>query len=388
MRDREPYAIREVFAHSLDDFLEDHYTSRVQRDAANAIADCKTGRLGVNFTTCDECGYTEAHNCSCRNRNCPNCQGVMKDVWVEQRRAEVIDARYFHAVFTVPHSLNALFLSNQVLLYKLLFSAASRTLLTLSRDEHYLGAEPGIIMVLHTWSRTLDYHPHVHCIISGAGLTRDHKLKLSGEKFFIPIRAAMKMFRGKFMEALRSYHDSGKLVIPDSCSELRSSDCWNAFVSKLYSTDWCPYIKETMNGSGDAIKYLGRYTNRIAISNARITDVTGSTVTFWYKDRKDHNIRKEMTLSHEEFIRKFLMHVLPKGFQKIRYYGYLSNPVKKKKLRILFDLQGRQLFKARFSMDTSKDEILKILYGIDVHICPRCGKSALRSDGSRSILRE
>ena len=382
------FPVREVFARAGDAFIEDHFTSKVQRNAVSAIADCKSGRLGVNKSVCDECGHTELHNCSCRNRNCPNCQVVMKDIWVEQRRSEVIDAKYFHAVFTVPHSLNALFLSNQTLMYKLLFAAASQTLLTLSRDKRYLGAEPGIIMLLHTWSRTMDYHPHVHCIISGAGLTKDNKLVFSGNKFFIPIRAAMKMFRGKFMEALRSCHDSGDLVIPDSCAELKDHECWLAFVSKLYTTDWCPYIKDTLNGSGDALKYLGRYTNRVAISNARITDVTDSTVTFWYKDRKDHNIRKEMTLTHEEFIRRFLMHVLPKGFQKIRYYGYLSNPVKKKKLWIIFELQGRQLFKARFSVDTPKDIILKELYGIDVHKCPRCGKLSLRFGGMSSSRRE
>ena len=384
------YPIREVFANSLVNYLEDHYfsLSNVQRDAAHAIADCKTGKLGVNTSVCEECGYTEFHSCSCRNRNCPSCQGVMKDIWVEQRRAEVLDVPYFHAVFTVPHTLNALFFSNQRLLYKLLFDAASQTLLTLSRDERYLGAEPGIIMVLHTWGQTLSYHPHVHCIISGAGLTPDNKLALSGKKFFIPIKAAMKMFRGKFMETLRKYHDSGELFIPDSCSELRMPYGWQTFVDSLYGVDWCPYIKETMNGSGDALKYLGRYTNRIAISNSRIVDVTDNTVTFWYKDRKDHNIRKEMTLTHEEFIRRYLMHVLPKKFQKIRYYGYLSNPVKKKKLRILFDLQGRQLFKARFTHNTPKAAILKELYGLDVHKCPHCGKLSMRFDGIVSVQRE
>ena len=384
----DPYPIRTVFANAGDDFLEGHFTSKVQRDAVNAIADCKSGRLGVNASVCDECGYKEIHNCSCRNRNCPNCNGLMKDIWIEQRRAEVIDAKYFHAVFTVPHALNPLFLANMKLLYKLLLSAASQTLLTLSRDKRYLGAEPGIIIVLHTWSQTLDYHPHVHCIISGAGLTRDHKLKLSGNNFFIPIRAAMKMFRGKFMDALRSYHDSGQLEIPGSCPELMSPEGWYAFVSKLYVTDWCPYIKETMNGSGDALNYLGRYTNRVAISNSRIADVSENTVTFWYKDRKDHNIRKEMTLTHEEFIRRFLMHILPKGFQKIRYYGYLSNHVKRKKLRMIFDLQGRQLFRARFSPDTPKDIVLKELYGVDVHKCPQCGKLSMSFGAVSPCLRE
>ena len=377
------YPIREIFADSLPWFLNENSISSEQLAAANAIRRCKTGQLGVNSSICEECGHIEIHNCSCRSRSCPNCQGVLKDIWIDQRRSEVLDASYFHAVFTVPHILNALFLSNQKLLYSLLFNAAAQTLLELSQDKRFLGAEPGIIMVLHTWGQTLSYHPHVHCIISGAGLSRDHKLRLSGKKFFIPIKAAMKMFRGKFMEKLRAYHASGELVIPDSCWDLKVPDRWYAFVSKLYGMDWCPYIKETFNGFGNAIKYLGRYTHRVAISNGRITDMTDDTVTFWYRDYRDNSSRKEMTLTHEEFIRRFLMHVLPKRFQKIRYYGFLANPVKKKKLKTLFDLQGEQMFKAKFSRDTPKDVILTELLSVDVHICPCCGKPSMRCANSQ-----
>ena len=272
-------------------------------------------------------------------------------------------------------------------MYDLLFSAASQTLLTLSQDRRYLGAEPGIIMVLHTWGQTLAYHPHVHCIISGAGLTRDHKLVKSGRSFFIPIKAAMKMFRGKFMAALKKYRSSGKLIIPESCNDLAVPEAWQSFVDILYSTDWCPYIKETFNGFGNAIDYLGRYTHRVAISNGRITDLTDDTVSFWYKDYRDGNKRKEMTLSQEEFIRRFLLHVLPRKFQKIRYYGFLSNGAKAKKLRLLFDLQGHQQFASRFSADSPKDVILSEVLGIDVHICPCCGKSTMRYLGRRYYLR-
>lgn len=381
------YPIRDVFSGALSGFVQNNALSHDQLSAANAISNCKTGDLGYNVSICDECGHTEVHTCSCRNRNCPNCQSVLKEVWIDKRRSEVLDARYFHVVFTVPHILNALFFANQKLLYSLLFKAAAETLLTLSQDKRYLGAEPGIIMVLHTWGQTLSYHPHVHCIISGAGLTRDHKLSLSGKSFFIPIKAAMKMFRGKFMAALKSYHSSGELIIPESCCELTMHDCWQSFVDKLYTTDWCPYIKETFNGFGNAINYLGRYTHRVALSNGRITDMTDDTVTFWYKDYKDHNVRKEMTLSHEEFIRRFLMHVLPRRFQKIRYYGFLSNGSKRKKLRLLFELQGYRQFTAKFSADTPKDVILSEVFGIDVHICPCCGKPSMRYVGRMHYLR-
>lgn len=381
------YPIRSVFADSLGWYMQDHLLSDEQIAAANAIRCCKTGELGYNASVCDDCGHVELHSCSCRNRSCPNCQSVLKEVWIDKRRSEVLDARYFHVVFTVPHQLNALFLANQRLLYDLLFSAASQTLLTLSQDRRYLGAEPGIIMVLHTWGQTLAYHPHVHCIISGAGLTRDHKLVKSGRSFFIPIKAAMKMFRGKFMAALKSYRFSEKLFLPDPCADLAVPEAWQSFVDILYSTDWCPYIKETFNGFGNAIDYLGRYTHRVAISNGRITDLTDDTVYFWYKDYRDGNKRKEMTLSKEEFIRRFLLHVLPRKFQKIRYYGFLSNGAKAKKLRLLFDLQGHQQFASRFSADSPKDVILSEVLGIDVHVCPCCGKSTMRYLGRRYFLR-
>jgi len=381
------YPIRTLFADSLGCYMQDHILSGEQLAAANAISHCKTGDLGYNVSVCGECGHTETHSCSCRNRNCPNCQSVLKEVWIDKRRSEILAARYFHVVFTVPHSLNALFLANRKLLYDLLFRSASETLLTLSHDRRYLGAEPGIIMVLHTWGQNLDYHPHVHCIISGAGLTRDHKLVTSGRSFFIPIKAAMKMFRGKFMASLKSYRASARLTIPESCIELAFPDGWQCFIDKLYSTDWCPYIKETFNGNGNAIDYLGRYTHRIAVSNARITDMTDDTVSFWYKDYKDGNARKEMTLSHEEFIRRFLMHVLPKRFQKIRYFGFLANASKTKKLRLLFELQGHRSFTAKFSVDTPKDVILSEVLGVDVHMCPCCGKPAMRYLGRRYYLK-
>lgn len=381
------YPIRKVFSDSLGWFLKEHSLSVEQLTAANAIKSCKTGDLGYNTSICDECGHIELHSCSCRNRSCPNCQSVLKEVWIDSRRSEVLDARYFHVVFTVPHTLNALFLANKRLLYDLLFSAASQTLLSLSQDRRYLGAEPGIIMVLHTWGQTLVYHPHVHCIISGAGLTRDHRIVMSGKSFFIPIKAAMKLFRGKFMAALKRYRSSGKLIIPESCIDLAMPEGWQAFVDDLYASDWCPYIKETFNGNGNAISYLGRYTHRVAISNGRITDMTDDTVSFWYKDYKDHSSRKEMTLSHDEFIRRFLMHVLPKRFQKIRYFGFLSNGSKARKLRLLFELQGHQQFTARFSADTPKDVILSDVLSIDVHLCPCCGRAAMRYLGRRHYMR-
>ena len=374
------YPIRQIFLDSFEDYLPEHTVSTQQLRAANAIMNCKTGSLGVNSSICEECGHVEIHNSSCRNRHCPNCQSVLKEVWIDQRQSEVLDAKYFHFVFTVPHDLNQLFLANQKLLYSLLHQAAAQTLLTLARDRKYLGATPGIIQVLHTWGQKLDYHPHIHCIISGAGLSRDGKLRKCGKRFFIPVLAASKMFRGKFLAGLKHYRSTGELRLPKSFTESPDSVNWQELIDRLYQTDWVAYIKETFNGNGNAISYLGRYTHRVAISNGRILDVTDDTVTFRYRDYQDHNALKEMTLSKDEFIRRFLMHILPKGFQKIRYFGFLAGPIKKKKLTILFRLQGYKSFKARFSKDTPKEELLQAL-GFDVRTCPCCGKQTMRFIG-------
>lgn len=377
------FPIQRVFSESLADAIKELTVSSEQLSAANAICQCKTGKLGYNSSECPECGHVEIHNVSCRNRHCPNCQGIRNEVWVDQRRAEVMDAPYYHVVFTVPQDLNPLFLANRKLLYELLHQASSQTLLKLALDKRNLGAAPGIIQVLHTWGQTLSYHPHMHCIVSGVGLTPDQKLRYGRhDSFFAPVQAASKIFRGKFMDVLNKLYTSGELVIPGSNSDLSEPFLWKQMVNELYKTDWCCYIKETFNGFGNAIDYLARYTNRIAISNGRIISTEDKQVTFWYRDYRDHYARKEMTISHVEFIRRFLMHVLPKRFQKIRYYGYLANPVRKKKLKRMFELQGHQKFRAKFSKDTPRDVLLREILGIDVHVCPKCGRHSMRFNGT------
>lgn len=383
------YPIRQIFADSLGEFLQKHPVSLEQLSAANAIRNCKTGRLGYNSSECTECHHVVLHASSCRNRHCPCCQGIRNEVWMDQRRAEVLDAPYYHVVFTVPHRLNPLFLANQKLLYELLHQASAQTLLTLAKDRKYLGATPGIIQVLHTWGQTLVYHPHMHCIISGAGLTPDQKIVTGKRKsFFIPVQAAMHMFRGKFLSELRRLYSSRELAIPQSCSELLDLHIWQCFINDLYKTDWCSYIKETFNGFGNAIDYLARYTNRIAISNARIISTSDKHVVFKYHDYRAGYASKQMRVTHEEFIRRFLLHILPRRFQKIRYYGYLANPVRRKKLRRLFELQGRQKYKAKFSKDTPADILLNAFLRIDVHKCPKCGKLSMRYIGRNFDLRE
>lgn len=375
------YKIRQIFEQSYDVYsAQSHYQSDVQRKAAHAILNCKSGRLGVNLSQCTDCGHVEIHNNSCRNRNCPNCQAVLKEIWVDKRKAEVIDTPYFHVVFTLPHQLNPLIYCNQKLLYGLLHRCCAETLLELSADKKWLGATPGIIQVLHTWNQELDYHVHMHCIVSGGGLTKDGKIRKSSKNFFIRTEVLRDKFKGKYMAHLSSLYKSGSLTFSSSCEKLRNPYHWKEWKNSLYEMDWCPYIKETFHGFGNAIEYLGRYTHKIAISNSRILSVSDGTITFSARGKKPGEPKRQITLDHTEFIRRYLMHVLPSGFQKIRYYGFLNNRYKTRNLKLIFKLQGRQRFKAKYT-NLSMAELLKAVWNLDIHICPECGCCSMQHIG-------
>ena len=275
-------------------------------------------------------------------------------------------------VFTLPHELNPLIYCNQTLLYGLFHKCCAQTLLELSTDQKYLGATPGIIQVLHTWNQELDYHVHMHCIVSGGGLTKDSKLRKSKGKFFIPVFVLRDKFKGKYMALLKRLYHKGSLKFSHSCSYLMDSPSWNTFFNSLYQKDWCPYIKETFNGFGNAIEYLGKYTHKIAISNSRILSVTDTLVTFSARGKNPGEPRRTVSLKNTEFIRRYLMHVLPSGFQKIRYYGFLNNRYKSENLRLIFTLQGHQRFKSRY-IGLSIAELLKAVWKVDVSVCHVCG---------------
>ena len=372
--------IQQIFTLSYDSLVSSTHLSGQQEKAAYSILNCKSGRLGCNISQCIDCGHTQLHNNSCRNRNCPNCQAINKEIWVDKRRAEVIDSPYFHIVFTLPHELNSLIYCNQKLLYGLLHRCSAETLLELSSDKKWLGATPGIIQVLHTWNQELDYHVHMHCIISGAGLTKDRKIRKSSQKFFIPIEVLRDKFKGKYMAHLTSLYEKGSLSFSSSCEELRNSYYWKEWKNNLYEKDWCPYIKETFNGFGNAIEYLGRYTHKIALSNNRILSLSEDEVTFSARGKKPGDPKRQITLKHTEFIRRYLMHVLPSGFQKIRYYGFLNNRMKSINLKIIFTLQGHQRFKQRFTNMTIA-ELLKAVWDFDICICPECGRPSMKQFG-------
>ena len=375
------YKIQQIWNHSFDSFRSSgHYISDVQLKAAQAIMNCKSGILGCNISQCTDCGHMEFHNNSCRNRNCPNCQAVLKEVWVDRRRAEVIDSPYFHVVFTLPHELNPLIYCNQKLLYGLLHRCCAETILELSANKKWLGATPGIIQILHTWNQQLDYHVHMHCIVSGSGLTKDGKIRKSAKSFFIRTEVLRDKFKGKYMAHLSSLYERGSLTFSSSCEKLCNYYHWKEWKNKLYEMDWCPYIKETFNGFGNAIEYLGRYTHKIAVSNSRILSVSDDTVTFSARGKKPGDPKRLISLEHIEFIRRYLMHVLPSGFQKIRYYGFLNNRYKTRNLKLIFKLQGHQRFKAKY-INLSMAELLKAVWNLDIHVCPECGCCSMQYIG-------
>ena len=361
------------------DFRKQRRNSREQDKAAFAIMSCKTGLLGANASTCEKCDHVVFHNNSCRNRNCPSCQAVLKEVWIDNRSSEIVDASYFHVVFTVPFELNSLIYANQQVLYPLMHRVVSQTLLQLSADKKFLGATPGIIQILHTWGQDLNYHPHIHCIVTGAGLTSDMRFIKGRDKFFIPVRVLSKVFRGKFISELHKLFVSGSLFFTHGLDNIESLEDWSAFIKGLYRKEWVPFVKETFKQFGNAVEYLGRYSHRIAISNSRIIAVSDEGVSFSVKDYRDGS-SKNITLDGVEFIRRFLLHVLPSGFQKIRYFGFINNRFKSRNLKTINRITGK-LPPVRRLAGLSRADIIFAVWGVNIRTCPACNCNSLRQIG-------
>ena len=381
-----PSKIQQIFRYGWEEYCLHFQPSDVQHRAAYSIMNCKTGAFGYNISRCTECDYIQMHANSCRNRNCPNCQAVLKEIWIDKRSSELIDADYFHVVFTVPAQLNPIFYGNQKLLYSLLHKCSSETLLELCENRKYLGATPGIIQILHTWGQKLNYHPHIHCIVSGAGLTKNKELKLCTNKFLVRIEPLVKKFRGKFLHWLDAYYREGKLALSGSCRHLANRYEWAEFIDALYHTDWNAEIRETFNGNGNAIEYLGRYANRIAITNARILHVAEDCVSFLAKNYRTGQ-QETVSVTPAEFIRRFMMHVLPSGFQKIRYYGFLNNRWKNRNLLIIFQIQNKRRYVSFLSGLTMNQILLKV-WNYDIRRCPECGcRNSMRHIGRTFAMR-
>lgn len=367
------YPVRDAFRNFFADYASEHPVSPQQAKAASCIRNCKTGELGYTVSECPSCGFRRIHARSCNNRDCPCCQAPLEKKWVMERNSELVPGiAYYHIVFTLPAELNPLIYSNQKLLYSLMFSAASDTLIKLCRDRKYMGALPGIVSVLHTWGQKLNFHPHLHVMLTGCGLTPDGKFRLTKHKgFFLPVKVIARVFRGKFLEKLKAFYSSGALSFPGSLSGLENTYLWKKFLDGLYQKPWLPFLKETFNGNGNAVEYLARYAYRTAISNSRILDVGDETVTVRYKDYADGSKEKRMELDGTEFIRLFLQHVLPKGFHRVRFSGFLSNCRKTSNLRLIGEL-FRTPYQGNPVKGLHMDELLMKLYGADACSCPYC----------------
>lgn len=359
--------IQEILNKGWKNYNKNHKVIGYKKKAVTAISDCKTGAIGAHKYVCDECGYEEIAYNSCRNRHCPNCQTGKKLQWIEARKEEVINIKYYHVVFTIPSELNGIAMQNQSRMYKILFKASAETLQELARDKKYLGGEIGFFSILHTWGQNLMYHPHVHLVVTGGGLSKIGKWVEKEEDFFIPVKVMSRKFRGKFL----SYMRAEEIKFYGKNKYLENPAIYNSLIQSLYEKEWVIYCKEPFNNANCVIQYLGRYTHRVAISNERIVNATDETVTFKWRDYKDNNTMKQMTVTIEEFIRRFLLHILPPHFMKIRYYGILGNRNKKKKLLKCKILTRTKIYKKE---KLPIPELLKKVLGNDFNLCPHCHK--------------
>ena len=347
-----------MFRHHGDAFRSTHAIDRSAARVMGAITACRTAALGGHVERCDDiaCGFTRISYNSCRNRHCTKCQANAARDWLAERSADLLPVEYFHVVFTLPTPIAAIAKQNKAVVYSLLFEAAAETLKTIAGDPRHLGAETAATMVLHTWGQTLTYHPHVHVIVPGGGLSPDGNTWIACRPgFFLPIKVLQRLYRRLFLQKLAVAHASSRLQFFDTLAPLADARTFARHLAPVRRVDWIVYAKKPFAGPEQVLRYLARYTHRIAISNRRIVALDESSVTFTWKDYRDGGEHKRMTLGAHEFIRRFLLHVLPKGFQRIRHYGFLANGHRKAKLaliRRLLDVTPPE----PATTDTPKDE--------------------------------
>ena len=320
-----------------DHFVEQHpWLSVQQRTVLRALARCRTAALGGHLDHCDACGHRTISYNSCRNRHCPKCQAQARERWLTARERELLDVSYVHVVFTLPHALVPLCHRNAALVYNLLFQASAATLLEVAADPRHLGAALGFLSILHTWGQTLVRHPHVHCVVPAGGFSPDRQrwIRPKYAGFFLPVKILSRVFRGKFVAALRRAYVRDELDLAGATAALREPTGWRAFVNGLFDTDWVVYAKPAFGGAAAVLRYLGRYTHRVAISNHRLIAFDGEHVTFRWKDYAHGDQWRTMTLTALEFLRRFVHHVLPRGFVRIRQFGYLANACRRTRLSL------------------------------------------------------
>jgi len=342
-----------------------------------AVEVCRTATLGGHKDKCDSCGHIEISYNSCRNRHCPKCQTLQKEKWIEARNEDLLPIPYFHVVFTIPSELNPLVNMNQKVMYNLMFRSVSETLVELSRNPKHLGARIGFLGILHTWGQNLMDHPHIHCVVTGGGLSLDGKRWISCRKrFFIPVRVMSSLFQGKLLAYLKSAFEAGELLFPGGIGRLREAYTFESFRKQFYHKKWVVYCKPPFEGAEGVLQYLGRYTHRIAISNNRILTAEDGTVSFRWRDYTDGNKQKIMTLKAGEFIRRYLLHVLPNRYVRIRHFGLLANRSRKDNITLCRELLGTSTPTSKEKNETWQEQLLRIT-GIDIATCPVCQKGRM-----------
>ncbi|MBN1630631.1 MAG: IS91 family transposase [Thermoleophilia bacterium] len=368
--------VADIFRTHGDAYRATHPLTPEQARVMRAIETCRTAALGGHLDVCDQCAFERPAYNSCRNRHCPKCQSLAQARWLDRQMGRILPTHYFHLVFTLPEELRGLALYNRQLIFNLLFEAASRTLLELGSDQTRLGALLGFTAVLHTWTRDLRFHPHLHCIVTGGGLRIEtgEWVSRNGGRYLFPVAVLSALFRGKFMAGLARARKRNDLVFAGRCAALADDGVWATFKDKLYRKGWVVYAKRPFGGAEGVYKYLGRYTHRVGLSNFRLQAIDDSGVTFSTKDGKS------VTLTHEEFIRRFLLHVLPTSFVKIRHYGLFASPNLGSKLVCAKEALDKSATPGRRNPDVDTGaaqerewpELLRDLTGVDLLRCPQC----------------
>ncbi len=349
-----------------------HPVTRAQRRVLRDIASCRTAALGGHVEVCPRCGAQKISYNSCRNRHCPKCQCLAKARWLEQRKAELLPVQYFHVVFTVPQQVAELALANPRLVYDILFSAVAETLRTIAADPKHLGAEIGFLAVLHTWGRNLLHHPHLHCVVPGGGLTAGQQHWISCRPgFFLPVKVLSRLFRRLFLEQLRQAYFDGRLQLHGPLEQLQLPCAFAALLDSLSESEWVVFAKRPFAGPQQVLEYLARYTHRVALSNDRILQIVDERVTFVWKDYRHGGRRRRMSLDASEFLRRFLLHVLPLGFVRLRHYGMLANRHRAQRLTRARELLGCPTAPPAAERADWKVLVTK-LTGMDPTLCSAC----------------
>jgi hypothetical protein len=371
--------VADIFRAHGETYRATHRLSGSQLRVMHDIEACRTALLGGHLTQCDHCGAHVVRYHSCRNRHCPKCQTLAQVRWVQARLQELLPVSYFHCVFTLPHALNAWAQGNPRCLYGLVFQSAAATLQAFGRDPTWLGGELGITMVLHTWGQTLEHHIHVHCVVTGGALApgATRWIPTKRRDFLFPVKALAKVFRSKYLEALDAAYRQGQLQCAGSTASLNDPGAFQAFLRALWQQDWVVYAKPPFGSAKQVVAYLGRYTHRIAISNHRLVAFHDGQVSFRWRDYRHGNAIKVMTLAADEFIRRFLVHVLPTGLMRIRHYGVLGNRCRMQQLsacRLLLEQAAPPA-----QPPASTVTLMRRLTGIDIERCPHCRRGRLEA---------